>query len=74
MFNPAATRASQPGAFELRFQSLFNEGRALAFPCDAEGGVDVAALSARARVNYLRARAAVGRDYSVPQVRRSELH
>jgi hypothetical protein len=24
-------------AFELRFQSLFHEGRGLAFPCDATG-------------------------------------
>ena len=25
--------------YEIRFQSLFNEGRALSFPCDAEGHV-----------------------------------
>ena len=27
-------------AYELRFQSLFHEGRGLAFPCDAAGSVD----------------------------------
>ena len=31
--------------YELRFQSLFHEGRALAFPCDSEGHVDLDALS-----------------------------
>lgn len=57
------------GAFELRFQSLFNDGRALAFPCDAAGRVDLDALSERARVNYLYARAVVGREFAMPAVR-----
>jgi len=55
-------------AFELRFQSLFHQGRAMAFPCDAEGHVDLDALSERARENYLYARAVVGREYAVPAV------
>jgi len=55
-------------AFELRFQSLFHEGRGLAFPCDAEGRVDLDALSERARCNYLFARSVVGRDFSQPAV------
>lgn len=59
-----------PG-YELRFQSLFDEGRAYAFPCDAAGHVDVDALSERARRNYLYARAVVGRELAVPAVRRS---
>lgn len=59
---------------ELRFQSLFHEGRALAFPCDAEGGVDTAALSARARDNYHRALQTVGRDYAAPAVEKRSLH
>lgn len=56
--------------YELRFQSLFHEGRALAFPCDAEGHVDLDALSERARGNYLYARAVVGREYATPAVQR----
>ena len=56
--------------YELRFQSLFNEGRALAFPCDAQGHVDMDALSDRARGNYLYARAVVGREYATPDVLR----
>lgn len=61
---------SVAAAYELRFQSLFNEGRALAFPCDAQGRVDMDALSERARGNYLYARAVVGREYATPAVQR----
>ncbi len=56
------------GQFELRFQSLFNEGRALAFPCDAGGHVDMDALSERARDNYLYARTVIGREFATPAV------
>jgi hypothetical protein len=54
--------------YELRFQSLFYPGRALAFPCDERGRVELDSLSARARDNYLFARAVVGREFAVPQV------
>ena len=57
--------------YELRFQSLFDEGRAFAFPCDEAGHVDMDALSERARHNYLYARAVIGREFSLPAVRRS---
>jgi len=56
--------------FELRFQSLFNTGRALSFPCDAGGHVDMDALSERARDSYLYARAVIGREFSLPQKQR----
>ena len=62
-----------PG-YELRFQSLFDEGRAYAFPCDAAGHVDIDALSESAKRNYLYARAVIGREVSLPAVRRSALH
>ncbi|HKX43899.1 MAG TPA: hypothetical protein VJO99_22250 [Burkholderiaceae bacterium] len=55
--------------YEIRFQSLFNEGRALSFPCDSEGHVVLDLLSDRARDNYLYARAVVGREYAFPVVR-----
>lgn len=54
--------------FELRFQSLFHPGRALSFPCDAGGHVDLDSLGDRARENYFYARAVVGREYAVPAV------
>jgi len=61
-------------AFELRFRSLFHQGRALAFPCDADGRVDVGGLSAHARANLTRARAAVGRDFAMPAVEQCTLN
>jgi hypothetical protein len=54
--------------FEVRFDDLFHCGRWLTFPCDAQGHVDIDALSERSRNNYLYARAMVGREYSQPSV------
>lgn len=65
---------SDNAAWELRFPSLFHEGRALSFPCDAKGHVELDALSARARNNYLYARAVMGREYGTPAVRRRDVH
>ena len=56
------TAIQQPTQYEIRFQSLYNEGRALTFPCDAQGHVEMDALSEKARLNYLYARAVVGRE------------
>lgn len=64
----------EPPRFELRFRSLFHEGRALVFPCDAGGHVYLDALSERARANYLYARVVVGREYATPAVLPSEPH
>lgn len=50
--------------FEVRFMSLYLQGRGLVFPCDARGHVDLDGLSERARNNYLFARAMVGRENS----------
>jgi hypothetical protein len=60
--------------YEIRFQSLFKEGRALTFPCDAHGRVDMDLLSDRARNNYLYARAVVGREFATPAVLLSDVH
>lgn len=59
--------------YEVRFESLFQPGRALAFPCDAQGSVTLDRLNERALNNYLYARALVGRDYAAPVVLRSAL-
>jgi hypothetical protein len=66
----SASTTQQPDTarFELRFESLFNPGRALAFPCDARGRVELDALSERSRQNYLYARAVVGREFATPSV------
>ena len=55
--------------YELRFASLFDEGRGLAFPCDENGHVNIDALSDRARLNYFYARTVIGREFSMPAVR-----
>ena len=54
--------------YELRFDSLFNAGRAYAFPCGAEGRVDMDALSETARRNYMYARAVIDRELRMPEV------
>jgi len=64
--NTAETCA--PPSHQLRFQSLFHSGRALVFPCNAQGVVTMDALSDRARENYLFARAVVGHEYANPVV------
>lgn len=65
---------STPMQFELRFQSLFGSGRGYAFPCDSKGRVDLNQLSDRARINYLFARAVVGRELAVPAVLAIDTH
>jgi hypothetical protein len=62
------THRFQAARYELRFQSLFDEGRGFAFPCDALGHVDMDALSDRAKQNYLYARAVIGREVTMPAV------
>jgi hypothetical protein len=54
--------------YEARFCSLFNEGGELAFPCDAQGKVNLDGLSDRARNNYFYARALIGREFAAPVV------
>ena len=60
--------------FELRFQSLLDEGCGYAFPCDASGRVDIDTLSHKLRLNYLFVRTLIGRDFSMPAVIPSVLH
>ncbi len=68
MSSPVLPAAPHGTTYELRFRSLFNTGRALAFPCDALGRVDESRLSEQARHNYLRARKVIGKDWATPMV------
>jgi hypothetical protein len=61
-------------AYELRFRSLFNDGRALAFPCDAAGQVDMDSMSKNALNNYLYARTVIGREFALPAVLPSSMN
>lgn len=54
--------------FELRFVSIANPGRALAFPCDAKGEVDFDTLSIQARRNYYKAWETQGKEYLSPVI------
>jgi hypothetical protein len=71
MNTPSSIRCA---GYELRFVSLFDPGRGLAFPCDEAGCVDLDRLSERARNNYFYARTVVGREYFQPEVQPSTLH
>jgi hypothetical protein len=66
MMNADTPRLDGPPSFELRFRSLFDKGRGMAFPCDASGQVEIDTLSERARNNYFCARTLVGRDFAHP--------
>jgi hypothetical protein len=54
--------------YELRFQSLHRQGSGWAFPCNAQGEVDLDRMGERARNNYFFARALMGREYAFPCV------
>lgn len=56
---------------ELRFDSLYQTGKAIAVPCDSTGKVDLDALSDRLLNTYLGARAMLGREYAYPVVQRT---
>ena len=60
--------------FELRFDSLFDGHRAMSFPCDRSGHVDLDALSERARNNFFFAHSVIGRDFATPAVQPCALH
>ena len=64
-----ASQTPQPARFELRFRSLFNDGRGYAFSCDEAGHVDIDTLSSKARLNYFYARTVIGREVAMPAVR-----
>lgn len=61
-------KQSQRSRYKLRFQSLFDSGRNFTFPCDDCGKVDLDSLSDRVRIDYLYARAVVGRELEQPAV------
>lgn len=61
-------KQSQRSRYKLRFQSLFDRGRNFTFPCDDCGKVDLDSLSDRVRIDYLYARAVVGRELEQPAV------
>ena len=61
-------------AWELRFEPLFFGRRGYVFPCNAQGQVDMDALSERTLNNYLYARAMMGRELAWPCVQPCTVH
>jgi hypothetical protein len=62
-----SSTSSKSSAFQLCFRSL-RSGSDFAFPCDAEGHVDLDQMSERTRNNYFYARAMMGREVAYPAV------
>jgi hypothetical protein len=71
MISAPLPAAESIARYELRFQSLFHTGRALAFPCDREGEVHWEMMTDGARAAFLRAQGSVGREYASPAVQLS---
>ena len=67
MNEPSAFAAAET-RYELRFAGLLDRERAVAFPCDAAGHVDIDELTDRGRVNYFYARTVVGAVLAAPVV------
>jgi hypothetical protein len=65
-FDMPTPQRSKGARYELRFAGLFNSGRGYAFPCDANGEVDIDNLGDRARSNYFYARTVIGREFFAP--------
>ena len=59
---------------EIHYQSLFDAGRSLCFPCDINGHVPLDSLSERGLADYLYARAVVGKEFAFPLVTPSSQH
>jgi hypothetical protein len=53
----------------LRFQYLHNPGKGFAFPCNKDGNVNLDTLTEKQKENYLFARATVGREVALPEVK-----
>jgi hypothetical protein len=54
--------------FQIRFPSVSTHGHSMAFPCDAEGNVDLDGLSDESRCDYLFARIMMRRECASPEV------
>jgi hypothetical protein len=58
--------------YELQFAALEGGAHGVAFPCDAQGHVDLDALNGPSRNTYFYARAVVGRVFARPSVHRRQ--
>ncbi len=63
-----ASTSDDADRYTLFFRSILMAGRGYKFPCDANGGVQLQAMSARLRQNYLYAKGLVGLELLSPVV------
>ncbi|SCK32370.1 hypothetical protein VAR608DRAFT_2819 [Variovorax sp. HW608] len=63
-----SNQSSRTAHYQLRYQSLKRQEKVLAFPCDAQGRVEMNSLSDLARNDYLYARAVVDFEFARPTV------
>jgi hypothetical protein len=64
------TEAGLQAGYELRFRALSAGIQSCSFPCDADGHVDLDALSERSRNAYFFARIVIGHELATPEVHR----
>ena len=58
--------------FQVRFSCSCLQGRAVTFPCDSQGEVDLDRLSEARRQDYLFARIMIRREHVRPEIVRVE--
>ena len=68
-----SNQSSPAARYQLRYQSLKWQEKVLAFPCDAQGRVEMNNLSDMARNDYLYARAVVDFEFARPTVVQSDV-
>lgn len=66
--NESFTAAANEASYELRFFSRCTKQPGYAFPCDAQGCVEMSALSDHDRSSYLYARVVAGNELAIPVV------
>jgi hypothetical protein len=66
--NTQAGHDKTHAGFRLHFRPLYGRGPGFAFPCDAEGRVDIDRLGETERRNYFFARSLVGREFHTPEI------
>ncbi len=66
--NASTLTTRESARYQLRFSPVIDAGRALSFPCDAAGHVDIDALAGRVRLNYFYARTLIGREFLAPTI------
>jgi len=63
--------AATTACYQIRFKALRPASQDVAFRCDDRGNVDLDSLCEKARIDYLFARALIGRNFARPAMVRT---